>query len=112
MSNVRRRKAGDEPGEGAGTRVDDERDDSELSNEEYLRRLEARLDAEKDRRLPLGLHVLEKLYFRYNITSGLFMLDPWERLIFNCVAVLIIALVIFSVYRNAAFLISVTFSSS
>ena len=47
---------------------------------------------------------LEDVHFKYNITSGLYMLDPWERFAFNLVALLVFLLVVFSAYRQMVFI--------
>ena len=44
------------------------------------------------------------LQFKYNITLGLYMLDPWERLVFNFAALLIFTLVGISAYTQLQFL--------
>ena len=36
--------------------------------------------------------------FQYNVTFGLYMLDPWERWLFNSVAFSLIALMVYSSY--------------
>ena len=39
--------------------------------------------------------------FQYNITFGLYMLDPWERWVFNVVALVTVSLLVYSVGRQA-----------
>ena len=39
--------------------------------------------------------------FQYNITFGLYMLDPWERWVFNVAALVTVSLLVYSVGRQA-----------
>ena len=39
--------------------------------------------------------------FQYNITFGLYMLDPWERWVFNIAALVTVSLLVYSVGRQA-----------
>lgn len=49
---------------------------------------------------------MDDILFKYNITSGLYMLDPWERVVFNLVALLVLLLVVFSGYRQVVFVLN------
>jgi hypothetical protein len=44
---------------------------------------------------------LDLRIFQYNITFGLYMLEPWERLVFNAAGLLALGLVGFSVSKQA-----------
>ena len=48
-----------------------------------------------------GSRWLELRVFQYNITFGLYMLEPWERLVFNAAGLLALGLVGFSVSKQA-----------
>uniref|UniRef100_A0A7I4YLB4 Serine palmitoyltransferase small subunit B n=1 Tax=Haemonchus contortus TaxID=6289 RepID=A0A7I4YLB4_HAECO len=39
------------------------------------------------------VHGLEWLYLQYCLVTGLYMLEPWERKLFTCVAVLSVSIV-------------------
>ena len=45
--------------------------------------------------------MLEVKIFQYNITFGLYMLDPWERWVFNVAALVTVSLLVYSVGRQA-----------
>ena len=50
--------------------------------------------------MPSPRRWLELKVFQYNITFGLYMLEPWERLVFNVAGLLVLGLVGFSVSKQ------------
>ncbi|WZN62210.1 hypothetical protein HKI87_05g37460 [Chloropicon roscoffensis] len=78
---------------------------------EYLEVLKKRVEEARQRERDRGVFIrmrdfVDDILFKYNITSGLYMLDPWERVVFNLVALLVLLLVVFSGYRQVVFVLN------
>jgi len=94
-----------------GVREQEEEDVNEASaNKALLRQLKARAEEEKNMKRSIGTRIkgcFEQSVFTYNITLGLYMLDPWERVVFNVAALLVFFLVAFSGYRQVLFILDI-----
>ncbi|QDZ21322.1 hypothetical protein HOP50_05g38530 [Chloropicon primus] len=92
------RKKGDELGAGAsGDGVSDPE----------LKELKKRKQRDRDQVLSVTETMkswVDDTIFKYNITFGLYMLDPWERCVFNLVAFLVFLFIIFSIYRQVVYI--------
>jgi hypothetical protein len=92
-----------------GAQEQEEEEVNEASaNKALLRQLKERAEAEKNAKRSIGDRIkgcFEESVFTYNITLGIYMLDPWERVVFNVAALLVFFLVAFSAYRQVLFIL-------
>mmetsp|Transcript_1138 Transcript_1138/g.2616 ORF Transcript_1138/g.2616 Transcript_1138/m.2616 type:complete len:106 (-) Transcript_1138:396-713(-) len=100
---MRLRSSVDKNGQGETT------SEEEVKSEDgsHLHILRQRIEEDRKRKRSLWSKTfgwVGDLQFKYNITLGLYMLDPWERWVFNFAALLIFTLVGISAYTQLQFL--------
>lgn len=49
----------------------------------------------------VSLTVVMHRIYRYNLSTALYMLEPWERALFNCIVLSMLAYIAYGLYYSA-----------
>ncbi|KAK1427616.1 hypothetical protein QVD17_16306 [Tagetes erecta] len=64
-----------------------------ICHSSYIREQKLRFDS-------MSMNWVQRKIYLYNVTFGLYMLDPWERYLFNALVIVLMWFIFYNGYQN------------